>query len=287
MAINTTKAQRQRRAAEDLAKKLKLEAQLYSSLRTLFKKVSSAASSLFLTNGGRLNVHNSFKQEIASTLYSHYQKVFKEFNDPLRSDSYPELGLAKAAKDSKSSDAVNAALASYAATRSNNSANNISATAQTRLDTAYANAVHEELNGVDEEEEDDDTADLNNDEMDRSSVAGSATLAFDAAYIAGAAVIATTETQAAAETSKNYVVTYEASDSSRSQYTGKAWVTMQDDKVREWHEEADGQEQDPDTPFTVNGEQLQYPGDDSLGASAGNIINCRCSVQYIVNDNSA
>jgi hypothetical protein len=29
-------------------------------------------------------------------------------------------------------------------------------------------------------------------------------------------------------------------------------------------------------PFTVGGEQLMYPGDDSLGASPGNVINCQC-----------
>jgi uncharacterized protein with gpF-like domain len=30
-------------------------------------------------------------------------------------------------------------------------------------------------------------------------------------------------------------------------------------------------------PFIVSGEKLNYPGDTSFGASAGNVINCRCS----------
>jgi len=30
------------------------------------------------------------------------------------------------------------------------------------------------------------------------------------------------------------------------------------------------------SPFTVSGERLMYPTDSSLGASAGNIVNCRC-----------
>ena len=37
-------------------------------------------------------------------------------------------------------------------------------------------------------------------------------------------------------------------------------------------------------PFTVNGEKLRYPGDKSLGASIGNLINCRCSATYDIAD---
>lgn len=59
----------------------------------------------------------------------------------------------------------------------------------------------------------------------------------------------------------------------------KRWVSQRDEKVREAHDEADGQEVPVDEPFTVGGELLMYPGDTSLGATAKNIINCRC---YIV-----
>lgn len=37
-------------------------------------------------------------------------------------------------------------------------------------------------------------------------------------------------------------------------------------------------------PFLISGQQLRYPGDISLGASAGNVINCRCSVTYNIRD---
>jgi hypothetical protein len=56
----------------------------------------------------------------------------------------------------------------------------------------------------------------------------------------------------------------------------KTWVTFGDEKVRLSHLQAEGQQVEVDEPFTVQGEELMYPGDTSLGASLDNIINCRC-----------
>jgi len=47
------------------------------------------------------------------------------------------------------------------------------------------------------------------------------------------------------------------------------------------HIAADGQIVKNNEAYTVSGEKLIHPGDNSLGASAGNIIHCRCtSVAY-------
>lgn len=54
------------------------------------------------------------------------------------------------------------------------------------------------------------------------------------------------------------------------------WVTRGDSVVRQTHLDADFTESVGGV-FTVGGEQLRFPGDTSLGASAGNTINCRCS----------
>jgi hypothetical protein len=56
----------------------------------------------------------------------------------------------------------------------------------------------------------------------------------------------------------------------------KTWLSQLDGVVREAHLIAHGQKQPTSRPFNVGGEQLQYPTDTSLGASMGNIINCRC-----------
>lgn len=61
----------------------------------------------------------------------------------------------------------------------------------------------------------------------------------------------------------------------------KRWSTMQDNRVRDWHEAAESQTRPVNDAFSVGGEQLMFPGDDSLGASLRNLINCRCCVLWI------
>lgn len=71
--------------------------------------------------------------------------------------------------------------------------------------------------------------------------------------------------------------------SKRKMGVSKEWVSVGDSVVRVGvfdHLAADGQKRDANEPFIVSGEQLNYPGDGSLGASAGNIIGCRCSSVY-------
>jgi vacuolar-type H+-ATPase subunit H len=62
----------------------------------------------------------------------------------------------------------------------------------------------------------------------------------------------------------------------------KQWVSTADDRSRDEHLQADGQIVDIDKPFRVGGEDLMYPGDES--GSAGNTINCRCTMVNIVDD---
>jgi hypothetical protein len=61
----------------------------------------------------------------------------------------------------------------------------------------------------------------------------------------------------------------------------KAWVAIRDDATRDAHFDTDPNEFiDYERSFIVGGEQLNYPGDLTLGASAWNVINCRCAVEY-------
>lgn len=85
-----------------------------------------------------------------------------------------------------------------------------------------------------------------------------------------------------AATEANAIMCYgELADAVKAGKKMKRWRTIIDGKEREWHEEINGVTIPIAEPFEVGGELLMYPLDTSLGASAGNIANCRCIAEYI------
>lgn len=59
---------------------------------------------------------------------------------------------------------------------------------------------------------------------------------------------------------------------------GKEWSSTGDGRDRMTHSSASGQKVSKNKPFIIGGYQLMHPGDSSLGAPAGEIINCRCTM---------
>ena len=62
----------------------------------------------------------------------------------------------------------------------------------------------------------------------------------------------------------------------------KVWISVQDNRTRITpydHFDMNDQKQELDKPFFVGGENIQYPGD--AKASAGNVINCRCTIAFV------
>lgn len=56
----------------------------------------------------------------------------------------------------------------------------------------------------------------------------------------------------------------------------KRWISRRDGRERESHGRANKQKVDKDDFFIVQGEKLLFPGDHQNGASASNLIQCRC-----------
>jgi hypothetical protein len=62
--------------------------------------------------------------------------------------------------------------------------------------------------------------------------------------------------------------------------TKKTWIDVGDKRERKTHLEVGGTTIPIYEPFSVEDSLLMFPTDHSLGASADEIVNCRCSIQY-------
>ena len=69
-------------------------------------------------------------------------------------------------------------------------------------------------------------------------------------------------------------------DAKERGYKYKTWHTMNDPKVRETHEEVEGQTVGIDEFFQVGSSQMKFPHDWSTDPDPAELINCRCSVEY-------
>lgn len=85
--------------------------------------------------------------------------------------------------------------------------------------------------------------------------------------------IARTESTTAAN--KGALLGAESSD----YLTAKLWIAVMDANTRPAHADANGEQVLMDDTFDVGGEDLSFPGDPA--GSAGNIINCRCSLAIV------
>lgn len=64
----------------------------------------------------------------------------------------------------------------------------------------------------------------------------------------------------------------------------KKWRTMRDERVRHSHVKLDRVTIPYDEPFlSVLGNLMMYPHDASLGANEDDLMNCRCSLEYVIN----
>lgn len=80
-----------------------------------------------------------------------------------------------------------------------------------------------------------------------------------------------------ANTTLNYA---EFQDALHSGKTQKEWVDMRDRRERKSHLKVGGTKIPIRDAFVVGNSLMMFPKDDSLGAEASEIINCRCSVKY-------
>lgn len=64
-------------------------------------------------------------------------------------------------------------------------------------------------------------------------------------------------------------------------YTHKRWKTENDNLVRRSHEIVNNDVVEIKEPFVVGDSLMMFPKDFSMGASAEELVNCRCTVEYL------
>lgn len=251
-------------ARQDLRSKLILERKLRIGLNRLNKQLMQDFVKRFGIDGDILRAEE-FRQNFELLLLEHYNEVEDRFSNNIGKELSKEV-----AETSVEKEEIAAALALFFAARAGEQSQFITNTNEKDI-TESLNAgfeIAQETVGL----------------ISRQEMAVTAGAILARKLSGRSKTIALTETQAAAEVSK--VTEMEVLVGLPPSVTGAAtrqvdatreWVTVGDEKVRAAHVAADGQIRKINEPFIVDGEALRYPGDTSLGASAGNVINCRCS----------
>lgn len=285
MSLNATKRDQAKQAAEDLAKKLRLETEAARKLRKLFSRMAADMRLLYIETGNRIS-STAYAEELTAILAESNNKTAIAFSSTLvfyimsLLDGDDEEALADITRiadaGGQSAEEFSAAFnadvdkrtTDNAVLQAINDSAIITATNQREIDSAFNQVIAgAAATGLG---------------FSREKIAVEASGVFRDRSRPRAEMIATTTVQKISESSK-FIESREletaidsagilASDTELM--PGHIWVTIGDSRVREAHVAADFTHRE-NGYFSVGGELLRYPGDPD--GSAGNIINCRCS----------
>lgn len=265
-----------RRARKNHARKLKLEEVFKKELNTLFNSITKQFKTHYSINGFILP-REFYQEDIISALRKHYKRVAREFSKEMREEFSPKHFKLMETKQGEEdvSLRVDVALALYIIQHTRIQSELMTNTTQTNmLDSVQKANMQLEIDDV---------------QATATSIATASAPILNKTLKSRINTIALTETQNMAEATKAIETTVTLSDQlvtpeqavslvlGPSIEANKEWAAILDEKTRNDHVGADGQTVSFNDPFIVGGERLRWPGDTSLGASAGNTINCRCS----------
>ncbi len=256
--------ERRRIAARDLAKKLRLEPKLKKELIKFFKKLGNSVRNNFISSQTIINA-DTFQPELQDILKVHYKRVMDQFEGDVVNNMKQRISRIEIKQDEE--EIVAAATLAFIATQSKSKSQLITATNNEEIKRAFQKASQElsEVEGFEAE-------------VPARVLAAEAIRKFSANAPSRSEKIAITETQSPAEAQKTNEMRALLFTGAISSFANKkTWTSILDNVVRDAHFEADGQIRNITEAFEVGGELLMNPGDTSLGASAGNVINCRCS----------
>ena len=269
-----------RAAAErDFRAKLSLEARLRREWRGVEKAVVRRVVANVARNLDLPDVEGLSRELAAPVLRAHYNQVVEEFSGSV------EAGLPESSRlTAEEKAAIAAALALALAARSETQASAIAKTnaKDARVALTRARAESEQRATAARAAGAADAPGIG--AMDRRELGIFAGIGLDRRLRGRTQAVVVLETQALAELTRfsEAMAIFGDTPAGVVARRVKEWITVGDDRVRPAHAAVDSDQVDADQPFRVMGEELMYPGDTSLGASAANVVNCRCSVSYDV-----
>lgn len=266
------------RTGQELNEKLRLEARLRPKITSLGRRITRRYTQALGTTGQVIDVHEEFGEELEELLAGHYRVVGDAFSSGARGQMPTGAEITE-----EESDEVEAALVAYFTTRARDQAAIIDETTQEDAVDSFSIARMEQAR-LDEEREAGEAL------VSKQEVATIAGAALTRKFARRMGSIALIETQDPAEAAKlteiEVLLQLDPSVVSRvaapAAPASKEWATQGDSRVRPIHQVADSITVPVNEPFIVGGERLMYPGDTSLGAGPGNVINCRCSAVHDV-----
>lgn len=290
MPLNDTPAEQQRAANRALAEKLRLEPAMIVQLRSWFANISKDLEAFFARTG-QVPDATVYQPELEGILSRQYRRVSNAFSADVTNflreadEDDPTIAILTAFAVANGielseliTDMENEATVRQQAFNTVNIAQDsksIIATTQKDLDTSIVFGTLFLF----------DQGIMN---PSRNQVAKASRKAFVNSSRSRPTTIATTVTQLAAEGTKQ--IEFDVFLENRNRGFApplrreELWITRGDQKVRASHVAADNTLKNDNGVFIVGGDQLKFPGDKSLGASAGNTINCRCAAVLSIDD---
>lgn len=299
MPLNTTEEEQVVAATSQLATKVKLEVRMQRELRELFVTIATDLAALYALTGTVLNAH-VYGGDIRGIVLRQYRRTAKVFSGSI----VRFLKKVSKNKNEKVTQALKAiaisrgvTLASLIKDIDNDSKLRINNFIVERTEADVASITRTTQKQIDSSISK-STVSLTKKlrrEPTQQEIAGTAAKNFRRASFNRVGTIAATTTQGGAEGTKEIErdAFFDVRNSFEAREIGLEpsepiviWVTQGDSLVRTEafnHLAADFQKKVNGT-FTVSGEKLKFPGDRSLGASAGNVINCRCSAVTVLDE---
>lgn len=251
-------------ASTEEARKLALERRMLPDIRSTFSQmVTEYVASL--TELGSVPKASDFQGEWTATFLRQYRRVGRVFlSNKRRSKFYESLLEVKQDLTSEESQMLFAFFARWSREFGAQQSALVTETNQKDYATALQRAT-EEVPGA-----------------SPVVIAAAAGVILRQLFKSREGAIANVQTQAPAEEAKRQeAVALGRADGKQEAEIEKVWQTVGDADVRIAHVAANGQQRPGNAAFSVGGEDLRYPGDSTLGASAGNVINCRCAAIYL------